>query len=148
MRSGFSDCVFWWRSCPWGSLPLAFFTIAGLHDYLRWSDAGWELYREALYNGVSPANIQGSFEMNGWHAFDLYESKATPPACRGECRCGSPWYCLDDSYRVGMNVYGNYEVVAQRQPRYWLAPGPPGILSRRQLRPEKGRNQDPPGAPE
>ena len=112
-------------------LPLAFFTIAGLHDYFRWSDAGWDLYREALRSGISPANIQGSHEMNGWHAFDLYQSKVTPPGCIGPCHCDSDWYCLDDSYRVGMNVYGNYEVVDQRQPRYWLAPGPPVILSRR-----------------
>lgn len=114
-------------------LPLAFFTIAGLHDYFRWSDAGWDLYREALHNGVSPANIQGSYEMNGWYAFDLYERKAAPPACIGPCHCDSVWNCLDDSYRVGMDVYGNYEVVAQRQPRYWLAPGPPVILSRRKV---------------
>ena len=112
-------------------LPLAFFTIAGLHDYFRWSDAGWDLYREALRSGVSPANILGSYEMNGWHAFDLYRSNVTPPACIGPCHCDSDWDCLDDSYRVGMNVYGNYEVVAQRRPRYWLAPGPPVILSRR-----------------
>jgi len=115
-------------------LPLAFFTIAGLHDYFRWNDAGWELYREALGNGVSAANIHASYEMNGWLAFDLYQAKATPPGCIGPCHCDSEWYCLDDSYRVGMDMYGDYEVVAQRQPRYWLAPGPPVVLSRRKVR--------------
>ncbi|SPE31324.1 membrane hypothetical protein [Candidatus Sulfopaludibacter sp. SbA3] len=112
-------------------LPLAFFTIAGLHDYFRWSDAGWDLYREALRNGISPANIQGSYEMNGWHAFDLFQAKEKPAGCIGPCHCDSEWFCLDDSYRIGMNVYGNYETLARRQPHYWLAPGPPVVLSRR-----------------
>jgi hypothetical protein len=120
----------------WGAalLPLALFTIAGMHDYFRWNDAGWELYREALSHGVSPANIHGNYEMSGWFSWDLYKANAAPANCIGPCHCDFDWYCLDESYRVGMNVYGDYEVLAQRQPRYWLAPGPPVILSRRKVR--------------
>ncbi len=112
-------------------LPLAFFTAAGLHDYFRWNDSAWDLYRQALSNGVSPANIEGSYEMNGWYAFSLYQAHQRPPACIGPCHCDSEWFCLDDSYRVGMNLYGNYELLAIRHPSYWLAPGPPIVLSRR-----------------
>ena len=116
-------------------LPLAFFTIAGLHDYFRWSDAGWGLYRQALGNAVSPANIEGSYEMNGWYGFDLYRAHEQPTGCIGPCHCESEWFCIDDSYRVGMNIFDNYEVLALRRPGYWLAQGPPVIISRRR-RPE------------
>ena len=115
-------------------IPMALFTTAGLHDYFRWNDARWALFRRALNQGVSPANIQGGYEVNGWTAYDLFLSKATPPGCIGPCSCAFGWYCLDDSYRIGMNVYGNYEVIASRQPDYWLAPGPPVTLSRRKTR--------------
>jgi len=115
-------------------IPMALFTTAGLHDYFRWNDARWALFRQALSQGVSPANIQGGYELNGWAAYDWFLSKATPPGCIGPCICTLGWYCLDDSYRIGMNVYGNYEVIASRQPDYWLAPGPPVSLSRRKTR--------------
>jgi hypothetical protein len=106
-------------------LPMAFFTVAGLHDYFRWSDAGWELYGQALRSGATPANIESSYEMNGWNAFTIFQSNTGP------IHCDSEWFCLDDTYRIGMNVYGNYEVVSQRQPSYWLTSGPPVVLSRR-----------------
>jgi hypothetical protein len=112
-------------------LPLAFFTTAGLHDYFRWNDVRWALFHEIVNRGVSPANIQGGKEINGSQVYDFILSKSTPPACIGPCSCDFGWYCLDDSYRIGMNVYGDYEVVASRQPTYWLAPGPPISLSRR-----------------
>jgi hypothetical protein len=107
-------------------LPLAFFTVAGLHDYFRWNDAAWDLYRQALRSGVSPTSIEASYEMNGWNAFSQFKDAGFP-----KTQCDSEWFCLDNAYRIGMNVYGNYEPVAQRQPRYWLAPGPPLILSKR-----------------
>jgi len=107
-------------------LPLAFFTIAGLHDHFRWSDAAWDLYRQALRSGIRPTSIEASYEMNGWNAFTQFKAAGSP-----QTKCDTDWFCLDDTYRLGMNVYGNYEPIAQRQPRYWLAPGPPLVLSKR-----------------
>lgn len=106
-------------------LPLAFFTIAGLHDYFRWNDAAWDLYRQALHQGVSPAQIEAGYEMNGWYAFDLYRANTAP------AHCDSEWFCLDDTYRLGMSVPAGYAPIAQRRPSYWLAPGPPVVLSKR-----------------
>jgi hypothetical protein len=113
--------------------PLALFTTAGLHDYFRWNDARWALFEDALRHGISPANLQAGYEPNGWAGYSEFRANLKPAACIGPCHCDYGWFCLDDSYRVGMNVYGNYEVIADRQPDYWLAKGPPIYLSRRKV---------------
>ncbi len=79
-------------------------------------------------------NIQAGYETNGWTGYDLILAHAPPSNCIGPCSCTDGWFCLDDSYRIGMNVYGNYEVIASRRPSYWLANGPPIYVSRRKMR--------------
>ncbi|HEV8132863.1 MAG TPA: hypothetical protein VGQ81_16570 [Acidobacteriota bacterium] len=116
-------------------LPLAYFTIAGLHDYFRWNDVRWDFFNQSVKAGISPLNIQAGFETSGWTIYDAYNAKQTPPQCRGKCSCGFGWFCLDDSYLIGMNLLPDYEVVSSRRPSYWLASGPPIILSRRIVSP-------------
>ena len=122
-----------WRTLRFAAalLPMALFTTAGLHDFFRWNDIRWSLFHEAVDRGISPANIQGGYEINGWANFDFFLSKTEPTGCIGPCSCAGGYYCLDDSYRIGMNVYGDYEPIASGQPDYWLAKGPPIVLSRR-----------------
>ena len=115
-------------------LPLAFFTAAGLHDYFQWNDARWALFRNMLDRGVSPANIQAGYETNGWTGYDLVLANTAPANCIGPCHCTDGWFCADDSYRIGMNLYDGYEVIDSRQPDYWLASGPPIYVSRRRAR--------------
>jgi hypothetical protein len=114
-------------------LPLALFTTAGLHDYFRWNDIRWAFFEDAMRQGVSPLNLQAGYEPNGWAGYSPYIENTPPPACIGPCQCDQGWFCRDDSYRVGMSVYGNYEVIASRRPDYWLAEGPTIYLSRRKL---------------
>jgi len=116
-----------------GMLPLALFTTAGLHDYFRWNDIRWAFFEDALNHGISPMNLQAGYEPNGWAGFSAFLENTKPPACIGPCQCDQGWLCRDDSYRIGMSVYGNYEKVASRRPDYWLADGPPIYLSRRRL---------------
>jgi hypothetical protein len=121
-----------WRLAA-GLLPLALFTTAGLHDYFRWNDIRWAFFQDALNHGVSPMNLQAGYEPNGWAGYSAFLENTKPPACIGPCQCDQGWFCRDDSYRIAMSVYGDYEVVASRRPDYWLADGPPIYLSRRKL---------------
>ena len=129
------------RPSPWrlaASLaalaPLAFFTVAGTHDYFRWNDARWSAVRALLHDGVSPTVIQGGYEVNGWLAFDDFEAGREPVGCIGPCACSvrAPnWNCLDDSYRVAMYALPGYEAIATRPVRGWLAEWPPILTLRR-----------------
>jgi len=115
------------------ALALAWFTIAGTHDYMRWNQIRLELYDQAVAQGVSPASIDAGWELNGWYNVDSRHA----PTCIGACRCQpSTWYCIDNSYRILMSgAPPHYEVVKQVKPAYWLADGPPLSLVRRQARP-------------
>jgi Fe-S cluster biosynthesis and repair protein YggX len=113
-------------------LSLAWFAIAGEHDYLRWQQVRLGLYQQALARGVSPASIDAGYELNGWHNVKPVHT----PTCIGTCRCPKlSWYCKDSSYRILMSgVPRGYELVKQVQPSYWLADGPPLSLVRRRPR--------------
>ena len=107
---------------------LGWFSVAGLHDQFRWNDARWNLANFVFSQGISPADLAGGFEVNGWKNYDNFREHK-------ESSCRSPlyidWFCSGDTYRVGMNVRPDYEEVKQEQPSYWLAPGPPLRLLRR-----------------
>jgi hypothetical protein len=120
-------------------LPMAFFTVAGVHDYFRWNDARWRLVAHARMLGVPATSIDGGYEVNGWLSFDRVRTHREPiddSRCIGPCRCHPPsleeiWTCHDDSYRIGMTVAADYVEVARDAPRFWLGKGRPVILSRR-----------------
>ena len=44
-------------------------SIGLAHDWLAWNSARWKLGREAMAQGVQPADIEGGFEWNGWFGF-------------------------------------------------------------------------------
>jgi hypothetical protein len=110
-------------------LALAWFSVAGEHDYLRWNQVRLALYDETVAHGVSPSSIDGGYELNGWH--NVKASHA--PTCIGACRCIPwSWYCIDNSYRILMSApTPDYELLKQVQPSYWLTDGPPLSLVRR-----------------
>jgi hypothetical protein len=103
---------------------LGWFSIAGLHDHFRWNDARWNLARYAFGNGVSPASLAGGFEVNGWLNYDNFQRNhgQMSPNCRVDY---DDFFCLDATYRIGMNPIRGYQEMRQEHPSYWLAPGPP-----------------------
>lgn len=135
-------------------LPLAAFTTLALHDEFRWSEARWALVKHARSEGVSPRNLDGGYEVNGWIAADDVLAKRPPERCIGACGCQSGWWCQDASWRVAMNALHGYDVVREIQPAYALTDGPGLKLLRRKpqrsltryLRPEGGHgaSTDPP----
>jgi hypothetical protein len=122
------------------TLPLAFFTCAGVHDYFRWNDARWRLVERARQQGMPTTSIDGGYEVNGWLSFDLMRKHPTEidtNHCIGICHCEIPWglasiwTCYDDSYRVGMSLRNGYIEIDRDEPRFWLGKNQPVLLSRR-----------------
>ena len=111
-------------------LALAWFSVAGTHDYLRWNEVRADLYQQTLARGVSPSSIDGGYELNGWYNFN----QSYPRTCLGPCRCDPwSWYCADNSYRILMGgVPPGYRALTAIPPNYWLAAGPPLTLVQRQ----------------
>jgi hypothetical protein len=108
---------------------LGWFSIAGLHDHFRWNDARWNLAHWAFQNGVSPTNLAGGFEVNGWENYDNFQRRQGQMSLN--CRVDyDDWFCLDATYRIGMNPIRGYQEWRQEQPSYWLAAGPPVRLLR------------------
>jgi hypothetical protein len=113
------------------ALPLAWFTIAGMHDYFRWNEARWELARHAL-KLVEASNLDGGFEVNGWLNYDNFWSMHTPQGCIGRCRCNAKSFiCTDDSYQLSLQTPADHTMVAERSPSFWLLPRTTLILSKR-----------------
>ncbi len=125
------------------ALPLAFFTVGGMHDYFRWNDARWHLVDHAKRLGVPSTSIDAGYEANGALSFETmrkHPESIDLDACIGRCHCEIPWglagiwTCFDDSYRIGMTVRDGYEELAREEPAAWLGKSRPVILSRRPSR--------------
>jgi hypothetical protein len=113
-----------WRWLPASAvgLAVAWFAVAGTHDYFRWSQARLALYDQARAAGASPSSIDGGYELNGWYL----THQDYPQTCIGPCSCQPwSWFCTDNSYRVVQGgVPPGYASVASIQPSAWLAHGP------------------------
>jgi hypothetical protein len=112
------------------TLPLAWFSIAGVHDEFRWQAARWKLIASALRRGATHATLESGWEDNCWWRYE--ELTREPTSCEGGCYCVRPGFCcVDDRWRLGLSVQPGYHAVESIQPTYWLASGPPVVLSRR-----------------
>lgn len=136
------DFIRKWSSVPFAlsCLPLAYFTVAGVHDYFRWNDTRWRLVEYAMSTGIPSTSIDGGYEVNGWLSYDiaaLHQGTPEQSRCIGECRCDVPnymqelWNCYDESYRLGMSTRDGYVEVTRETPRSWLGQPQAIILSRR-----------------
>ncbi|MDX2008624.1 MAG: hypothetical protein SFW67_00455 [Myxococcaceae bacterium] len=109
---------------------LCLFSVLGAHDQFRWNDARWVLIDKAMKSGGTRITVQGGYELNCWNRVEGYAPGEL--ACEGGCGCAyNGFCCIDDRWRVGMSVFQGYSTVEQIQPNYWMAKGPPVILSRR-----------------
>ena len=113
-------------------LPMAFYTVAGVHDYFCWNDARWQLFREAVESGTDPQTIDGGYEVDGWALREPLPGSGKGPCIGGRCHCRGVWWdCHDASYRIGMNLMPGYQEVRSLEPGYWLTKGKPILLSKR-----------------
>jgi 4-amino-4-deoxy-L-arabinose transferase-like glycosyltransferase len=48
---------------------LFFFTAFTVRDYFEWSRTRWQFANAVVKSGVSPMDLEGGYEFNGWHAY-------------------------------------------------------------------------------
>jgi len=79
------------------------YTVGATHDYLSWNRARWAGLNYLMTDvGVSPAEIDGGFEFNGWYGY----SPGYQP------RKGTSWWWVeDDKFVVSFGKIDGYEVI-------------------------------------
>ena len=108
-------------SRPWVPLGLVCilligsFSVAGTHDYLerlrtRWRVLGYMVHQA----GISPAEIDGGYEFNGWNTYDPNYLK----------RSGMNWWwVIDDKYRISNAPLEGYTLLFKAPCKRWMPPG-------------------------
>jgi hypothetical protein len=104
---------------------LAWYAVAGTHDYLAWNRARYDGLAALTARGVPVEAIDGGMEFNAWH---LAARLGTWPT-DAEARPGQPdtvkswWWVIDDRYVASFRPLPRYVVHDTRPYRRWLVPG-------------------------
>lgn len=106
------------RTCRFASIVLlcafSFFSICGTRDYLTWNKIRWDALNNLMATGdITPADIDGGFEFNGWH---LYNPQYTKKPQK------SWWWVERDTYRIGFGPMPNYTTTKEYSYRHWMPP--------------------------
>lgn len=105
--------------------PFIVFAVAGTHDYLSWNRARWQAL-DALTRSVSPLEIDGGLEFNGWYGYDLrFRAKQTADISMVHGR----------RYAVTFDRVPGYEIQSRYPFERWLPPGKGEILVLKQVVP-------------
>jgi hypothetical protein len=98
------------------------FTIVATHDYFAWNRARWKALYDLMHvEQVSPGDIDGGFEFNGWF---LYDSKY-----QYDPTLVKSWYWVNnDRYAVSFNSLSGYEEVNRYPYGSWLFFGRKGNI--------------------
>lgn len=102
-------------------IPLFWFSVAGTHDYLAINKARMEATDYLVKDKkVSPKNIDGGFEFNGWHATDTKNYIASHK--------GKWWFVENDDYIVSPIEKAGYSVEGTFGFSSWMSFGFKEIL--------------------
>ena len=102
-----------WRGALSLMLVLVYATVAvaATHDYLAWNRARWMATRTLMEAGVSPHQIDGGYEFNGWYLSDPnYRRKPNK----------SYWWVDDDEYVIASGPLKGYQELQRFSFRRWL----------------------------
>jgi hypothetical protein len=105
-------------------LLLAWYAVAGTHDYLAWNRARQRGLDALLADGVPPTQIDGGVEFNGWHlaaTLDRWPSDADVRI--GDDSRPSWWWVVDDRFVVSFAPLRGYAEWRALPYRRWLVPG-------------------------
>ena len=89
------------------------YAIAGTRDYLEWNRIRWEALTDLQRENISPKQIDGGFEFNGWFFYDL---KSHGP------RHKSDWWVQDDEYILSFGQLAGYATFREYQYAHWMPP--------------------------
>ena len=104
---------------------LAWYAIAGTHDYLAWNRARHAGLATLTAAGVPATAIDGGMEFNAWHLAATLGSWPTAD----EARPGQPlskrswWWVVDDRFVASFRPLPGYAVRQALPYRRWLPPG-------------------------
>jgi len=105
---------------------VAWFSVAGTHDYLAWNRARYALLDELMTDeGVQPTHIDGGMEFNAWHLAKASGHAPTDTEVKigADPHAKSWWWVVDDEYVVSMRPLPGYELHSSRPYDTWLVPG-------------------------
>jgi hypothetical protein len=109
---------------------LAWYGLAGTHDYLAWNRARFAALDDLLAAGVAPASIDGGVEFNAWHLAPVLDRWPSDD----DVRVGQPstrrswWWVVDDRYVVSFQPLPGYAVRDDVSFTRWLVPGTGHVL--------------------
>lgn len=104
---------------------LAWYAVAGTHDYLAWNRARYAGLATLAAEGIPPSAIDGGMEFNAWHLAPVLGTWPTAD----EARPGQPptkrswWWVVDDQFVVSFRPLPGYDVRQSLAYRRWLPPG-------------------------
>ena len=104
---------------------VGFFSIAATHDCLTQNRTRWGVLRYLMNEGkISPFEIDGGYEFNGWYTYDPnYRKKASL----------SWWWVADDKYRVTSGPIPGYSVLFQAAYVQWMPPRKRSIFALKRI---------------
>ncbi len=116
---------------------LAWYAVAGTHDYMAWNRARYGGLAELAAAGVGPRQIDGGMEFNAWHlapSLDRWQSDddvrpGKPPTTK------SWWWVVDDQYLASFRPLPGYGVRSTHEYRRWLVPGTGRVVILERLAP-------------
>ena len=104
---------------------LAWYAVAGTHDYLAWNRARYAGLVELTAAGVPPEQIDGGMEYNGWTLAARLNHWPTDADARvGQAPTQkSWWWVVDDRFVVSFRPLPGYGVRQSIPFSRWLPPG-------------------------
>ena len=104
---------------------MAFYSVAGTHDYMAWNRARYTAVDRLLSEGAKVEEIDAGMEFGGWHLavkLDRWPSDADVKIGRS-AEAKRWWWVVDDRYVVSMQPLEGYEIRNEETYPEWLVPG-------------------------
>ena len=94
-------------------------SVAATHDYLAWNRMRWMATRMLMESGISPTQIDGGYEFNGWYLSDPnYKRKANK----------SWWWVNDDEYVIASGPLSGYQELQRFVFQRWFLFGNASVV--------------------
>ena len=98
---------------------MTIFSITGTRDYLSWNRTRWQALQNLTEKeSISPNEIDGGFEFNGWYLCNSNQSSTTHK---------SIWGGLKTQYMITMGPVRGFELYREYTYDKWLPPGQASI---------------------
>ncbi len=104
---------------------LAWYAVAGTHDYLAWNRARYAGLAELEAAGIPPQAIDGGMEFNAWRLAPELGTWPNDAAVRpGQApTVKSWWWVIDDRFIASFRPLPGYDVRRSIPYPRWLVPG-------------------------